>query len=117
MTERKPAAPKDAGPAGKRLWAAVVDEFVLEEAELLVLREATRTVDELDRLNALARREGLVVKGRYGPRLHPTVVEQRQLRIALARLVAALRLPLGDDGKEPQRRVGARGVYAVRGTA
>ena len=46
-----------------------------------------------------------------------TSVEARQLRISLARLVGALRLPAGDEddqpaGRRPQRRGGARGVYA-----
>jgi hypothetical protein len=82
-----------------------------------LLREAVRTVDALDRLDALTRREGLVIEGKLGLRVHPAATEARQLRIALARLVAALRLPLGDDGQAPQRRVGVRGTYAIRGVA
>jgi hypothetical protein len=50
---------------------------------------------------------------------HPAVVEARQQRLALARLLAALRLPAGaeDDlaaGRRPQRRVGVRGFYGPR---
>ena len=51
-----------------------------------------------------------------GPRPHPALAESRQLRIALARLLGALRLPAGDEGaliRRPQRRSGARGVYAI----
>jgi hypothetical protein len=41
------------------------------------------------------------------------LVEARQQRIALARLLAALRLPSGEEGEQdrrPQRRMGVRGV-------
>ena len=55
-----------------------------------------------------------------GGKVHPGLVEARQLRIALARLLGALRLPAGDEddqaaGRRPQRRVGARGVYQIGG--
>lgn len=55
-----------------------------------------------------------------GQRVHPALVEARQLRIALARLIAALPLPAGDEddqaaGRRPQRRVGVRGIYTLGG--
>ncbi len=55
-----------------------------------------------------------------GDRANPAAVEARQQRIALARLLAALRLPAGEEddrqaGARAQRRVGVRGVYGVRG--
>lgn len=63
-----------------------------------------------------------MVDSPQGTKAHPAAVEARQQRIALARLLAALRLPAGADGDEaqgrrPQRRVGARGVYGIRGAA
>jgi phage terminase small subunit len=109
--------------AGRRLWRSILREYVLEEHELALLREMTRTVDQLDDLAAVVAKDGLMVRGpRLTERVHPAVVEARQLRIALARLAAALRLPAGDEGSEdakvgtrrPQRRVGARGVYQLR---
>ncbi|MFC5208610.1 hypothetical protein ACFPM0_18860 [Pseudonocardia sulfidoxydans] len=43
-------------------------------------------------------------------RVHPAVIEARQQRLTLARLVASLRVP--DDGDvRPQRRGAARGFY------
>ncbi|HLM07095.1 MAG TPA: hypothetical protein VK402_18085 [Blastococcus sp.] len=47
-------------------------------------------------------------------------MEARQQRIALARLLAALRLPAGEEeagDRRPQRRMGVRGVYGVGGVA
>jgi hypothetical protein len=48
------------------------------------------------------------------------LVEARQQRIGLARLLAALRLPAGEeeaDDRRPQRQMGVRGVYGVGGAA
>jgi hypothetical protein len=120
MANRKPALPKDAGASGKALWRSVVDVWELDEHEIALLREAVRTVDQLDQLAAIVKRQGLIVDGgKAGPKAHPALVEARQLRIALARIFAALRLPDGEEGGESQgrrqRRVGVRGVYAPGG--
>ena len=109
---RKPPAPKGTGPSGRRLWAKVIDEYLLEEHELALLREAVRAVDQLDKLDAVVRKDGLVVRAKQGPRVHPAAVEARQLRLVLARVLAAMRLPSGLSGRSPQRRVGVRGTYS-----
>ena len=120
MSRRGPNPPTGAGKAGAALWRAVLGEYELEEHELLLLREAVRTVDTLDSLEALVQSEGAVVDSPQGSKAHPALVEARQQRIALARLLAALRLPAGEEGAEdrrPQRRMGVRGVYGVGGVA
>ncbi len=115
-------APDGTGEAGRRLWASVLAEYDLEEHELALLREMVRTVDMLDDLAEAVHRDGLMVTGPgMQARVHPAAVEARQQKIALARLAAALRLPAGDEddtqkgARRPQRRVGARGVYGIRG--
>ena len=115
-----PDPPSGTGPSGLALWRDVLGKYELEEHEVALLRECVRTVDELDVLAAVVAAEGLTSK--TGAKVHPALVEARQLRIGLARLVAALRLPAGDEedqaaGRRPQRRVGARGVYAINGGA
>jgi len=119
MTKTKTPAPTGAGKAGAALWGSVLDVYDLEEHELAVLREAVRTVDLLDELDGIIKTEGAVVTSPQGAKANPAAVEARQQRIALARLLAALRLPSGEEGDQaagarPQRRVGARGVYGVR---
>lgn len=116
------AAPKGTKPGGRRLWRAVVADYELEEHERALLVEAVRTVDLLAELDAVVKAEGLFMQLGDGWRTHPAVVEARQQRITLARLLAALRLPAGEEGDQqatarPQRRVGARGVYGIRGIA
>jgi hypothetical protein len=114
MTERKPPAPQGLGAAGKRLWKAVLDDFDLEEHELALLRQAVRVADLCEDLQAQVDAEGLIIGGRT----HPALVELRQQRILLARLVVALRVPMGEqEGQAPQRGQyrGVRGVYGIRG--
>lgn len=113
-----PKAPEGAGPAGKRLWRAVLADFELAEHELVLLRQAVRVADLCDQLQAVVEAEGPVLRVDGQPRTHPAVVELRQQRIVLARLVVALRVPLGDqeqDAGEATRlqRRGTRGFYAV----
>ncbi len=122
MSRRGPNPPAGAGKAGTALWRAVLTEYELEEHELLLLREAVRTVDVLDDLTARVAADGSVVESPQGTKAHPALVEARQQRIALARLLAALRLPAGEESeaggdRRPQRRLGVRGVYGVSGAA
>ena len=113
----RPRVPSGTGAAGARLWKSVVAGHELDEHELLLLREAARTADLLDELVALAAEAGPLLDGPGGPRMHPALVEGRQQRIVLARLLAALRVPAVDEDRRPQRRGGARGVYGLRGVS
>ncbi len=106
--------------AGRRLWDSVMDVYELDEHEVALLIEAVRTVDALVDLDAAVRRDGPLVESPHGERAHPGLVEARAQRIALARLLGALRLPAGEAGDHqasarPQRRVGVRGTYGIRG--
>jgi phage terminase small subunit len=115
-----PKPPSELRRSGKRLWSSVVEHFDLDEHERAMLLEACRSVDLLDQLDAAVRRDGPMVDSPQGQKAHPAAVEARQQKIALARLLAALRLPAGSEGDEvqgrrQQRRVGVRGTYGIRG--
>lgn len=119
MTEEKP--PPGTRAAGRKLWESVLADFELDRHELVLLVEAVRAVDELDQLHAVVQAEGTMVSTPAGPKVHPALIEARQLRLVLARILAALRLPGGDvgdhqAGARPQRRVGVRKPYGIRGT-
>ncbi len=83
-------------------------------------RYGVRPVSAFDRLDALAEIAGAATaattnsKDDQAP--HPAIVEARQQSIVLTRLLASMRLPVGDedDLTRPQRRGGARGAYAAR---
>ncbi len=107
-----PRAPEGARTAGKRLWRAVLEGWELQEHELALLRQACAVADVIDELQRIVEREGPLL----GERAHPALVELRQERLLLARLVVALRVPLGelqDDSPRTQYR-GLRGVYGPR---
>lgn len=102
---------------GRKLWKAVTDDFELGEHELSILIEAARTVDALGELEAIVKEQGVTHQSPQGVRAHPALVEARQQRVTLAKLVASLRIPLEDAqeaARTPQRRSGARALSAVR---
>ena len=106
--------PKRSQSNGEKVASEIRERFELDAHEEALLVEVVRTVDQLDTLAGIVEREGSMVDGKFGPRAHPALVEARQLRITLARLVAALRLPDDEVAGRPQRR-GTRGVYGIRG--
>jgi hypothetical protein len=105
-----PAPPADLAPRGRgrALWREVHSAFELGAHEAALLHEACRTADQLDVLAAVLAAEGpLLPDGR----VHPALVESRQLRLALARLIASLRIPEVPASRRPQRRGAVRGTY------
>jgi len=114
MEHKTPAGLKT---AGRKLWRSVTDEYELGEHELSILLEASRTVDALDALEKIIRTDGVTNVSPQGVRAHPALVEARQQRVTLAKLVASLRIPLEDTeeaGRTPQQRVGIRAVASIR---
>lgn len=101
-TQSTPRAPTGLGPRGRRFWRGTVGEFDLSGAELEILAEACRTLDDLDRLAEMVAENGATVKGSQGqPVVNPALTESRGQRLALHRLVSALQLPDADDAPIP----------------
>lgn len=114
---RIPAPPTGTKASGRRLWRSVLGRYELEEHELALLREAVRCADLLDDLAAVVAKDGpMLLNSRGDVVAHPAVVEARQARVTLTRLVASLRLPEEAPGDlaRGQRRGAARGAYARR---
>jgi hypothetical protein len=81
-----------------------------------LLTRACRVADVCAILQAIVDREGALYTTRLGEtRTHPALVELRNQGLLLARLITALRVPLGDqeegagDGRSQRR--GIRGFY------
>lgn len=101
--------------SGERLWESVASEYDLDVHEQLLLLQACRTADLLDRLALQASRAPLTVENAKGDKVaNPLLTEQRQQSLVLARLLASLRMPSGEEEGRPQRRGAARGSYGVR---
>lgn len=113
-----PKAPSGLAATGRRLWRAALADYELDVHEELLLLQACRCADRLDRLETEASTGPVTVTNYKGDQVaHPAMVEARQQSITLARLLAALRMPAGEEGGQlarPQRRGGARGAYGVR---
>lgn len=111
-------APTGLDESGTRLWDSVAEGFDLDVHEQLLLLQACRTADLLDRLARRAEGAELTVVNAKGEQVTaPWITEHRQQSLVLARLLASLRLPSGEDDERPQRRGAARGSYGVRGVA
>lgn len=91
--------PRGLRAGGKRLWAAVMADFELDETAAAVLTEACRTVDLLADLRAEIAESGLKADSPQGVRVSPFVVEARMQRQLLAKLIREIGLPkeLADD--------------------
>src|SRR5215204_4031437 len=105
MTANRRRAPDGLEKAGKRIWSAILSEFCLDERELLVLEQAARQADAVAALEAEIADSGLVSRGSRGQmRLSTVVVECRQARLALSKLLGELALPDQEDDSAPSRR-------------
>src|ERR1700739_2349724 len=87
--------PRALRAAGRRLWEAVTGTFDLDPPEAALLEEACRTRDLLADLRREIARNPAVIDSSQGVRVHPVIVEARQQRLVLAKLLAGLGLPKG----------------------
>lgn len=117
MAERKPGGLER---RGRLLWSEVTEAHDLARPELVLLEDACRIADRLDRLDAaLAGRSECFreVQSKDGERVSLVVdsilAESRQQANVLKQLVAALRLP--DEGGKRASKVGSRGAYKASG--
>jgi hypothetical protein len=105
--------PEGLAVSGRRLWASLTTEYELDVHEQLLLTQACRTIDLLDSLAEDLRTAPRTMTNARGDLIsHPSLNEHRQQSLTLARLLASLRLPQGDedDVARPQRR-GVRVAY------
>lgn len=114
---RKPTLPKSLGAKSRKFWRSVTGEFELRADELVLLENACREMDLIDRLNEALEYADIHVEGSQGqPVINPLFGEIRQHRLALKQLLGQLDLPEGDtDGAAAAGRSSAgRHLAAVR---
>lgn len=114
--------PAGLGAGGRALWRGVTEVHTLDHAQTVVLLEACRAKDRLDKLDAVLRGDAdtwmrLALDPRsdgqvYELRIANALTKADQLATTLKQLLAALRLP-DAKGVRPQQRGGARGAYAT----
>jgi len=107
-------APAGLAARGRRFWTTVTGTYELSVAELELLTETARALDDCEALHLVVGAEGRTVAGSRGQvRAHPALAELRSTRIMLGRLLAQLELP-DVDGASLPTPVQARGRRAAR---
>ena len=102
--------PPGLGTRGRRLFRALSAAFDFDAGEFVILAEACRTADLVDRLAAELTSAPLVVEGSRGQQaVHPVAAELRQQRDLLSRLLGRLALPGADAGTTAAVVLGRRG--------
>jgi hypothetical protein len=111
---KPPRAPRGIGPRGSALWRELHDQFdfTADPHRLVLAEDACRTVDLIDRLQAVVDDAAdLRVRGSQGQWVGmPELAELRQYRSLLASLLKALALPDTEELAE----VKAQHLTAVR---
>lgn len=119
-------APKGLGTRGRRLWREITEAHELDPMQVVLLEEACRCADRLDKLEEkLSGREDawahLLSRMDLGDedtrvielRIEGALSEARQQQNVFKQLLASLRLP-DAAGARPQQRGGARGSYSPK---
>jgi hypothetical protein len=89
----KPRMPRGLGIEGKRLWETVTGEFSLaaEPHKLRILFDACKTADLIKRLDDIAAKSPVTVRGSMGQEvIHPCIAQAQAARMQLAQLLARL---------------------------
>ncbi len=101
---------------GRKFWRDTVQTYDLSAAELSILVETCRTMDNLDLLALSIADDGAMVAGAAGqPVVNPALTEARGHRAILHRLVSALNLPDSEGESVPSvQSVRAKRAAAAR---
>jgi hypothetical protein len=92
------AGRKQPESAGSRLKGAVLERYLLDPAEEVILDEAVAEADVCARINEAVAAAPLTVPGSRGQEVaNPLLLQQRKHHERLQRLLEALRLPLKDE--------------------
>lgn len=90
----RPSVPRGLAKRGRRFWRTVVSAYQLRPDELILLENACKSIDLIDKLEAEMVGLPLTVKGSMGQeREHPLLSETRQQRAGLRQTLAQLKLP------------------------
>jgi hypothetical protein len=98
MVAARQRTPAGLEAAGRRLWRQLTAEFVLNPREIDLLERACRQADDVARCEAVVLRDGVEATGSTGQAVvSPYLLEARQGRLAVARLLGQIGLPDEDD--------------------
>jgi hypothetical protein len=104
------------GVSGRALWRSVIadvpHDWEFDSRDLAVLEQAARLADTILQLEAAVDGDGLMLTGAAGQRrLNAAVVELRQARLGLGRLLGQIDLP--DEQRRPVTEASRRAQRAA----
>jgi hypothetical protein len=109
--------PRGLAAPGRALWRALLQalpgDAEYDERELAQLEHACRLTDTLARLDEQLEAGVTVLGSRGQVRLHPALVEARQTRLAIARLLGELELPTLAEDERMQSAASRRASNAA----
>jgi hypothetical protein len=91
-TKPDPVPPADLSKAAAAWWVSVESGWSLDVDELALLGEASRCIDRIEQARRQIKRDGLMVTGLHGRRVHPLLAVERDNRVLFARLLGQLGL-------------------------
>lgn len=101
-----PPAPRNLGERGRALWDSIIPAYELRPDEIVILVDACREADLIERLHAELVESSLIAKGYNGQEVaSPFVSEIRQHRTVLAGLLSKLKIPDSPAGAARKRAV------------
>lgn len=114
MTESHPRPEKLDGRGG-RFWDSVTSTYRLRADELIILEDAAREINLIDKLEAEIEDASMIVTGGYEQEVaNPLITEIRQHRGMVARLVNQLKLPDAPADNKPSASDAARKAANAR---
>lgn len=98
-------APAHISRKAKEWWCKIVDEWVLDDAGLLILQSGLEAFDRMKAAAALIEKYGIVAPDRFGQlKTNPAVLVERDSRAAMLAAFKQLHLdlePLNDRSGRP----------------
>jgi DNA-binding transcriptional MerR regulator len=108
-------APGGLGGRGQAFWDHAVATFELDQHEQELLQQVCRLLDRADALQAEVAAHGVVlVSARGDRRPHPAISEERQVSLAIGRLLGQLEIPSEDETSTMATPTQARARKAAR---
>ena len=111
MSNRLPTPPRELGKAGRETWRAILADYELSGADLLVLKQICVMADQIEALRPMLEL-GPFMKGNDGlPRVNPAVQQYRLMTDSMSKKLASIRVigDVGDEPGRPQKHSGFRG--------
>ena len=101
--------PANLGQAGRERWRSIQDEYgITDTGGLALLGQICAATDQIAECAAAVARDGMMVRGKFGPREHPLLRHELALRSFVVRTLAKLGINL-----EPVKAVGRPGGAAL----